>query len=117
MPVEYKKGNAGAIESDKLQLTAQAMCLEEMLCCEIPEGYLYYGEPRRRTVVPLDAAAREDVLAALAEMRSLYQRRHTPKVKPGWACRGCSLAEICLPKLKKQSSALQYLQSHIREEK
>ena len=25
------------------------MCLEEMLCCSIPEGALFYGETRRRT--------------------------------------------------------------------
>ena len=34
--------------ADDLQLCGQAMCLEEMLCCEIPEGALFYGEIRRR---------------------------------------------------------------------
>ena len=50
-PVEYKRGKPKEGTEDTLQLCGQAMCLEEMLCCEIPRGALYYGEPRRRTEV------------------------------------------------------------------
>ena len=39
-PVEYKKGQPKEDEADVLQLAAQAMCLEEMLECEIEKGYL-----------------------------------------------------------------------------
>lgn len=38
-PVEYKRGSPKKNHVDILQLAAQAMCLEEMLCCEIPSGY------------------------------------------------------------------------------
>ncbi len=58
-PVEYKRGRPKANDADELQLCAQAMCLEEMLLCTVPEGSLFYGEPRRRTRVALDAALRE----------------------------------------------------------
>ena len=34
-PVEYKRGSPKADSCDALQLCAQAMCLEEMLCCEV----------------------------------------------------------------------------------
>ena len=37
MPVEYKHGRAKASDADRLQLCAQAMALEEMLVCSIPE--------------------------------------------------------------------------------
>ena len=47
-PVEYKRGRPREDTGDTLQLCAQAMCLESMLCCDIPEGALYYGEIRRR---------------------------------------------------------------------
>ena len=40
-PIEYKRGSPKAHDADVLQLTAQALCLEEMLCCDIPYGYLY----------------------------------------------------------------------------
>lgn len=50
-PVEYKRGSPREDTGDTLQLCGQAMCLEEMLCCDIPEGALYYGEIRRRVPV------------------------------------------------------------------
>ena len=43
-PVEYKRGAPKSIDADKLQLCAQAMCLEEMLCCVIPEGAIFYDK-------------------------------------------------------------------------
>ena len=35
-PVEYKRGKPKEHNADEMQLCAQAMCLEEMLCCTIP---------------------------------------------------------------------------------
>lgn len=40
-PVEYKRGQPKENTADALQLCGQAMCLEEMLCCEIPRGALW----------------------------------------------------------------------------
>ena len=97
-PVEYKRGKPKEDNADELQLGAQAMCLEEMLCCTVPEGALYYGEPRRRTVVLFTPELRQQVRDSLTEMHQLYQRRYTPKVKPSKACNACSLKGLCLPK-------------------
>ena len=52
-PVEYKRGTPKESEADILQLTAQAMCLEEMMMTEIAEGALYYAQTRRRQSVEL----------------------------------------------------------------
>ena len=41
-PVEYKHGKAKRHDADRLQLCAQAMCLEEMLGADVPIGFLYY---------------------------------------------------------------------------
>ena len=49
--IEYKRGKPKENDVDILQLMAQALCLEEMLCCQIPFGYLYYGETRHRKIV------------------------------------------------------------------
>lgn len=92
------------------------MCLEEMLCCDIPEAALYYGEIRRREVVDLDPELREYVRALLEEMHELYQRSHTPRVKPGKGCNACSLKELCLPKLMKKRSAADYLRKSMEDE-
>lgn len=114
-PVEYKRGRPKEHDADALQLCGQAMCLEEMLCCAIPEGALYYGEPRRRTTVPFTSELRGQVRDSLTEMHALYQRRHTPGVKPSKACNACSLKELCLPKLMRRKKVADYLAAAMEE--
>lgn len=114
-PVEYKRGSPKENSADALQLCAQAMCLETMLCCDIPEGALYYGETRRREYVRLDQELRDQVREMLIQMHSLYKRGYTPKVKPTKSCNACSLRELCLPKLLKSRSVSAYLKAAVEE--
>ena len=114
-PVEYKRGSPREDTGDALQLCGQAMCLEEMLCCAIPEGALYYGEIRRRVSVAFTEELRGEVRQMLAQMHELYQRGHTPKVKPTKSCNACSLKELCLPKLMKSRSVSDYLKKAMEE--
>ncbi|KJS49054.1 CRISPR-associated protein Cas4 [Desulfosporosinus sp. BICA1-9] len=115
VPVEYKRGKPKQDNADVLQLCAQAMCLEEMLLCTIRSGFLYYGEPKRRTKVALDVENREEVIRICREMHELYDKRYTPKVRTTKACKACSLKELCLPKLCKNPSALDYMRKTISE--
>ena len=106
IPVEYKRGYAQKNDSDRLQLCAQAMCLEEMLLCPpIEAAYLYYGETKRRETVILDKILRNQVYNTFEEMHKYFRRGYTPRVKPQKACVSCSLRNICLPKLPKTSVA------------
>ena len=114
-PVEYKRGKPKEHNADELQLCAQAICLEEMLCCAIPEGALYYGEPRRRTVVLFTPELRGQVRESLAEMHQLHHRHHTPKVRPSTSCNACSLKEQCLPKLMSRKKVSDYLAAAMEE--
>lgn len=114
-PIEYKSGSPRADNANHLQLCAQAMCLEEMLCCEIPEGALYYGEIRHREKVFFTDELRSEVKSVLEEMHQLYQRGYTPKVRPNKSCNACSLKELCLPKLMKKKSVAKYLREHLEE--
>lgn len=114
-PVEYKRGKPKEHDADELQLCAQAMCLEEMLCCAVPEGALYYGEPRRRTVVRYTPELCGQVRDYLQEMHELYDRRYTPKVKPTKACNACSLKDLCLPKLPSRKKVADYLAVSLEE--
>ena len=114
-PVEYKRGSPRSDDANHLQLCAQAMCLEEMLCCDIPEGALYYGETRHREKVDFTEELRQQVKAALQEMHQLYQRQYTPKVRPSKSCNACSLKELCLPKLMQKKSVAGYLQQHLED--
>lgn len=115
IPVEYKRGQPKENNCDELQLCAQALCLEEMLCCEIPEAYLYYGEIRRRNIVVLDNALRDKTISMIQEMHQLYDRQHTPKVKRTKACNACSLKDICLPVLNKKRSAAEYMAEMLKD--
>lgn len=115
-PVEYKRGRPKEDTADTLQLCCQAMCLEEMLCCEIREGALYYGEMRRRQRILFTQEVRQEVQTLLAEMHALYDRGWTPKVKPTKACNACSLKELCLPKLMRKRSVAAYLRQNLEGE-
>ncbi len=114
-PVEYKRGRPREDTGDTLQLCGQAMCLENMLCCEIPEGALYYGEIRRRQPVTFTQEQRAKVKELLAQMHDLYKRGYTPKVKPTKSCNACSLKELCLPKLMRNRSVASYLREAMEE--
>lgn len=112
-PVEYKHGAPRKDHANELQLCAQAMCLEEMLCCEIPEGAIYFGETRHREKIFLTQELRQEVRDCLLEMHQLYTRQYTPKVKRTKACNACSLKELCVPLLMKKYSVDNYLKEHL----
>ena len=114
-PVEYKRGRPKEHDADTLQLCCQAMCLEEMLCCPVPEGSLYYGETRRRTPVRFSPELRRQVQSAAEEMHQLFRRGHTPKARPGKFCGACSLKELCLPQLIRRESVSDYLNRAMEE--
>jgi CRISPR-associated exonuclease Cas4 len=114
-PVEYKRGNGSSESCDALQLCAQAMCLEEMLNCDIAQGALFYGAVRRRVEIEFSDELRGRVRAAAEEMHSLFQKRYTPKVKAGKACKRCSLADQCLPSLGNRRSAAEYIADKLKE--
>ncbi|GGG18982.1 CRISPR-associated protein Cas4 [Paenibacillus abyssi] len=114
-PVEYKRGKPKQNDEDILQLAAQAICLEEMLLCDIDTGYLFYNEIKHRVEVPLTAAIKKKVKLVVAEMQDYYKRRHSPKVKPGSFCRSCSLQHICLPELMSKRTVKSYVEGRIKE--
>jgi CRISPR-associated exonuclease Cas4 len=101
---------------DILQLAAQAMCLEEMLSTEIAEGAIFYGETRHRERVVINESMRTKVKEYFAEMHQMYERRYTPKVKWTKSCNGCSLKNLCLPKLGKASNVKSYIEKAISED-
>ena len=98
-----------------LQLCAQAMALEEMLVCEVPEGEIFYEETRQREHVSLTPELRSTAQTMADEMNRLFARGYTPKSKPGKHCNACSLKELCLPALYQQADPAAYLREHIEE--
>ena len=99
-----------------MQLCAQALCLEEMLVTDIPDGAIYYGKIRRRVPVVFTTDLRRQTAEAIAEMHLLFARGHTPKAKWTKACKSCSLVEICQPLLTKRMSASAYVKQMLGED-
>lgn len=115
-PVEYKRGKPKTHNADHLQLCAQALCLEEMLCCpQIEKGSIYYGEIARREEVVFTPELRQQVSDMLHAMHQLYARGATPKCKPTSGCDQCSLKDICLPQLTRPTSTKAYMEARLKE--
>lgn len=96
-PIEYKRGKPKAHRADEVQLCAQAICLEEMFGCEVPEGALFYGQTHRRTVVTLDAELRALTAATAQAVHAMLASGATPAPIPIPACTRCSLEPLCRP--------------------
>ena len=114
-PVEYKHGAPKQTDADRLQLCAEAMCLEEMLSCSIAAGALFYQRTRRREIVAFDDEMRSTVGTMYQQMHDLFSRGRTPVVKTTKACASCSLKDLCLPELKKAKSVQNYITSYIND--
>ena len=98
-PVEYKRGKPKMDDCDKVQLCAQAICLEEMLNIEIKRGALFYGQTRRREDVIFDEQLRLETEEAAGKVHSLIESGTTPKAEYSKKCKQCSLYEFCMPRV------------------
>lgn len=96
-PVEYKRGREKASNIDRVQLCAQALCLEEMLDIQILEGGIWYGQTRKREVVSIDARLRKETLSIIDNVRELLEMGITPKASYDKACKACSMFDVCRP--------------------
>lgn len=115
-PVEFKRGKNKEEEEDKVQLCAQAMCLEEMLDIMIPEGQIYYLQDHRRTNVTFEQALRKKVVQLADRARELISVGKTPMaVFEKKKCTTCSLIEQCMPSStgSKSKNVSKYIRTQI----
>lgn len=116
-PVEYKRGKPKKENWDEVQLCAQALCLEEMLECDVSCGALFYGRTRHREEVAFDERLREETGKTAERLHSLIDSRRTPTAENMKRCKQCSLKDECQPKtLSKGKSVEKYLRKVISEE-
>jgi CRISPR-associated exonuclease Cas4 len=96
-PVEYKRGRPKTHNADRVQLCAQALCLEEMLNQKTPEGSLFYGQTRRREVVAFTEELRKETCLTAQAVRDILSQSSLPPPIRDPKCEQCSLKNICLP--------------------
>jgi CRISPR-associated exonuclease Cas4 len=114
-PVEYKRGKPKVDHCDKIQLCAQAICLEEMLNVSVPEGAIFYGRTRRRLDVTFDELLRSETEETANKARQLITSCITPPPIYEKRCKSCSLIGECMPKtVGKKSLVKHYLERMVK---
>lgn len=109
-PVEYKRGRPKQNDCDRVQLCAQALCLEEMLSVKISSGQLFYGEKRRRVDVSFDEPLRTTTRQAAARLHEMIGSGRTPLAVREKKCDTCSLLPVCLPDAMSRDSARRHFE-------
>ena len=110
-PVEHKRGRPKQKDCDRVQLCAQAMCLEEMTGGTVAGGALFYGKTRRRENVVFDKALRRLTEETAARLHALIDAGETPRAEYAKKCKSCSLIELCMPKV---SAARRSVERYLR---
>jgi CRISPR-associated exonuclease Cas4 len=98
LPIEHKSGRRAMLPA-RLQLGAQAICLEEMFGQPVVRGVVWLHGRRRRHEVPISDELKRQVLV-VAEL--IRVRRSQPGLPPSVfdsRCPDCSLIDECLPAL------------------
>lgn len=113
-PVEYKRGKIKKGNHDRVQLCAQALCLEEHHGVTIPEGALFYGKTRRRETVSMDDALRQETINAACRLHELIASGETPSATYFKGCDTCSFIEICMPKVLPKKTVQGYLKEVVK---
>lgn len=105
-PVEYKRGKRRRWDNDDVQLCAQALCLEEMLGVPVPAGAVFHITSKRRRDIVFTLELRAKTEQAARELHALFASGRTPPpiLKP--RCKGCSLFDLCMPKLLMEKSRI-----------
>jgi len=114
-PIEHKRGRAmRAMDnalvswpSDRLQLTAYALLLEEHTGQPVPEGRIRYHADNYTVRIRINEEDRERLSRAVARARELAVVPDRPPITPDERrCIRCSLAPVCLPEEGRLALAL-----------
>jgi len=118
VPIEYKRGSPKKDIIDEVQLCAQAICLEEMLCTSIEYGFIFYGETKHRTKILFEDELRTQVNKFSEQMHRMFEKQYTPKVNAKKkSCNSCSLVDICVPEIgSKHKSVEKYVKEFLEQE-
>ena len=98
-PVEFKRGRKKADDTDRVQLCAQVLCLEEMFGITIAGGQFYYLQDHRRTNETMDTPLREKTITLIERIMKIRETGETAAAEyEKRKCDNCSLMDWCMPK-------------------
>lgn len=126
IPYEHKRGRAARLDfskdktdvssqsskpcawpSDRIQVAAYAMLIEDVTGQSIAEARVRYHQDNITVRVPIDDTAREEVMRAIKRARNLNSSVERPPVTANERlCLKCSLSPACLPEEARRAAEL-----------
>lgn len=111
-PVEYKRGKSKTEDWDRVQLCAQALCLESMYGVRIDRAALWYDATKSREWISVDDSLRCRVRELSERAHALLDSGKTPApVYDRKRCQACSLNDRCRPRDFKSAHVESYYHS------
>ena len=104
-PIEYKRGKPKIADCDRIQLCAQALCLEEMTGSRINRAALWYWQVRKREWIDIDDTIRSATLAVINATKKLLDSGRLPPAVYSTSCKACSFVDRCAPRDKDHSGS------------
>lgn len=108
IPIEYKRGKPKIDNHDRIQLCAQALCLEEMLGIHIKKAALWYWQKRHREWIELTDELRNETIEICQMTYQMFCKQKTPKAIYDKKCNACSLVELCQPQKMTTDKSIVY---------
>jgi len=96
-PVEYKRGAATNDHPYRIQLCAQAVCLEETFGLRLDVASLYIGVDHRRVEIHIDDSLRLETQKLCGQVHDMIRSGMTPNAEYTQKCKSCSLIDVCQP--------------------
>jgi len=96
-PIEYKHGAVRQHEPARLQLCAQALCLEEITGQAVMAGAIYHTSSHRRQEVQMTSELRQKTIEVIAAVRQQIHNQEVPQPVNDDRCPPCSMQEVCMP--------------------
>lgn len=107
VPVEYKHGTVRICNEYIAQVTAYAMCLEEMYNCRVSREEIYFTKAHDTLKVDITDKHRELVLDAVNYIKNYDLISVLPQYSR--KCRGCAMFDICSPRENNIAAYMQNL--------
>lgn len=115
--MEYKRGKPKVENWDRIQLCAQALCIEEMRNTMVTEGAIWYWESREREIVLIDEQLRKQTVEIVKAAYDVRQQGLTPAPTDNRKlCRACSLKNLCQPEIYRNDTSARYIKELFSDE-
>ena len=99
--IEYKPTHtvsAQAALADRMQLLAQKICVDSMFSTDSKTS-IYYADIRKRVYLSFEEKDFVMLKSVISQIKDLYDSAEIPPARQSQLCGGCSMKDICLPKI------------------